>query len=423
MSYDINLSSIISHIRRSRFYSTKSGNVAMFFAIAMVPVFGAVGAAFDYSRLSNEQSHLQEALDSAALTAAIFYEIPDDERIAVANEVFKTFARNPCDEDANIYFRENFVTASSSCQLDTSFLGIIGVTKFNVEASATAGFSGQPVPVCVLALDPDAPSAIRFQGSADFLAPQCAVYANSTNTSALYSNAAVPPLANAFCVGGGYYGPFNPVPTVACPPLADPYGFQPIPYSGKKKQKNCSGTVYRSVTARIPAGIYCGGLTIEKDAHVTLDPGTYIIKDGPLQVETHSTLIGNGVTFFFTGQNSHVHLKAGAIVDITAPTSGDYAGLVFTQDKTSDPGTIPSNIQGGSTMKIVGTLHLPTHDLDFGGAGEIGTLSPSMAIIANTIVFRGNALATIKSDTNLADMPSNPLMMSTAGGGLVRLIE
>jgi Flp pilus assembly protein TadG len=51
----------------ARFAGAEHGNIAVIFAIALVPVLGFVGAAVDYSRAVQARSSLQVALDSAAL--------------------------------------------------------------------------------------------------------------------------------------------------------------------------------------------------------------------------------------------------------------------------------------------------------------------------------------------------------------------
>src|SRR5690242_5993783 len=62
----------IERIRRdaSALHSECSGNVAITFAIAAIPVFGLVGAAVDYSRANAARTAMQVALDAAALTVA-----------------------------------------------------------------------------------------------------------------------------------------------------------------------------------------------------------------------------------------------------------------------------------------------------------------------------------------------------------------
>ena len=53
--------------RIKQFHSNTTGNMAMIFAISMVPVAMAVGAAMDYSRLSKQQNKVQVAIDAATL--------------------------------------------------------------------------------------------------------------------------------------------------------------------------------------------------------------------------------------------------------------------------------------------------------------------------------------------------------------------
>jgi Flp pilus assembly protein TadG len=48
--------------------SAQSGNVMVTFALALIPIMGAVGGAVDYSRASSARAATQAALDSAAST-------------------------------------------------------------------------------------------------------------------------------------------------------------------------------------------------------------------------------------------------------------------------------------------------------------------------------------------------------------------
>ncbi|MCK1359733.1 pilus assembly protein [Bradyrhizobium sp. 199] len=51
----------------ARFVAAEQGNIAMIFAIALVPVLSFIGAAVDYSRAVQARTSMQAALDSAAL--------------------------------------------------------------------------------------------------------------------------------------------------------------------------------------------------------------------------------------------------------------------------------------------------------------------------------------------------------------------
>jgi Flp pilus assembly protein TadG len=60
---------VISRLGRelARFAGAEQGNIAVIFAIALLPILSFVGAAVDYSRAVRAQSSMQAALDSAAL--------------------------------------------------------------------------------------------------------------------------------------------------------------------------------------------------------------------------------------------------------------------------------------------------------------------------------------------------------------------
>src|SRR6516164_7591171 len=47
--------------------ASRDGNVAVMFALALLPVFAFIGAAIDYSRVNTARSAMQSALDSTAL--------------------------------------------------------------------------------------------------------------------------------------------------------------------------------------------------------------------------------------------------------------------------------------------------------------------------------------------------------------------
>ncbi len=65
----MSIASIIERFRgaASRFAVANKGNVAIIFAASIVPIFGVLGAAVDYTRVSNARASMQAALDSTAL--------------------------------------------------------------------------------------------------------------------------------------------------------------------------------------------------------------------------------------------------------------------------------------------------------------------------------------------------------------------
>ena len=61
--------SIAGRVRAAakRFAGANQGNIAVIFAVALVPILSFMGAAIDYSRANSARSSSQSALDSTAL--------------------------------------------------------------------------------------------------------------------------------------------------------------------------------------------------------------------------------------------------------------------------------------------------------------------------------------------------------------------
>lgn len=78
--------------RLFQFGSDARANVAVTFAIAALPIFGMVGAAVDYTRVSRVQTQIQSALDSASLAVAKDSRNLSDAALQVA--AAKAFAGN-----------------------------------------------------------------------------------------------------------------------------------------------------------------------------------------------------------------------------------------------------------------------------------------------------------------------------------------
>jgi Flp pilus assembly protein TadG len=82
----------------SRFRRADSGNVAVFFAIAILPMLALVGAAIDYARVNNARTALQTALDTAALMVskdAAAGTLSDDKVTEKAQAYFKALYNHP----------------------------------------------------------------------------------------------------------------------------------------------------------------------------------------------------------------------------------------------------------------------------------------------------------------------------------------
>jgi hypothetical protein len=91
-------------------------------------------------------------------------------------------------------------------------------------------------------------------------------------------------------------------------------------------------------------------------------------------------LVPNGST---TG-----NLAISSCLAITAPSTGNTAGMAIWVDKTEKSGDKDA-ISGGSLVSITGALYAPDHEVDYTGSAT--ATSNCTQIVSNTVVFSGSS--------------------------------
>lgn len=387
---------------RNNFRKDTRGNMSILFCMAMLPLMLAAGIAVDYSAGSSARSQLQAAVDAAALAGVALQTYEAGSKTEEAARIFNTHLQlidlGSEIPTPNVAVEPEKVTVSASADVRTTFLQVVGVNTVEVSTSATA-VPLERTPICLLALNPSAPSTISVTGTAELDASECAVHANSSDPAALRVQGAATASAKVFCSKGGYHGRnFEPLPRTECPTVPDPYAGLPVP-SGLACDFN-DRTFHSGAHTAVP-GVYCGGMDVGDHATVTLQPGVYVVRDGPLTMHAHSTVVGSGVTFYFYGADAVLNIRSFSTVELTAPTSGPYAGVAFAQHAPSSAG-LTSTLAGGAWIRIVGALHFPTQAIDIGGASGVDASLPYMPIVADRFILRGNGTMPVKADYKAA---------------------
>jgi hypothetical protein len=269
---------------------------------------------------------------------------------------------------------------------------------------------------CLLALNKTVDKALHVQGTADILADGCAVHSNSKSKEGLYQNGSAKATAESFCVTGDYSGApgsFSPKPRRSCPIEEDPLASKFAAALAAIDTSSCikaadNPSPVKADTALKP-GVFCGGFKIFKGT-VTMAPGVYVFRDGEFEVRAGATLKGEGVTILLAGNSSTRFInQGGANIDLSAPATGPFAGIVMAQL----PDSIPSKentITGGGLMDIDGIVYLPKQPLSIEGNGVIGDTTSQFAIMADTVSVQGTGLLTIRvtSDYQAAGLPELP---------------
>lgn len=145
----MNLATRNAHRLLTYFASDRRGNIAVIFALALVPLLSFVGAAIDYSMAARAKAKLTSALDTAVLVATAKSEITKSTSTA-QSDALNTFtgqmsALGMSSSSVNINVVDSVTTRTASgtatATVTTYFMGIIGYKTLGISASSTAAAS------------------------------------------------------------------------------------------------------------------------------------------------------------------------------------------------------------------------------------------------------------------------------------------
>jgi len=383
----------------SRFYCLKddeSGNVAVIFALALLPVVGLVGASVDYSHGNAVKASMQAAADATALNLLKSAASLNDTQLnQAATDSFNTQFQRPETQELQIsaqYSTEaRSLTVTSAGSIKTDFMGVMGFSTLKIGARAVAVLKGEGT-ACVLSLNKTASGAAVAQGSTTVNLTGCSLYDNSANASALTVGGSAKLTALSVGVVGGISGGAAITTTAGVmtgvSPIEDPYAKLAIPpYSGCDEHNFTAKT---KVT--ITPGVYCGGMKLNAGADVTLNAGVYTIDKGDLTVNGGAKMTGTGVTIIFTSSTGANYptasINGGAVISLTPPTTGPLTGVVMFGDRDMPVGT-NFDFNGGASQYIGGAIYFPKGAVTF--AGGAGTSASCTKLIADTVKFTGNS--------------------------------
>ncbi|PLX35419.1 MAG: hypothetical protein C0605_10230 [Hyphomicrobiales bacterium] len=440
---------------RRRFLANQCGNVVLTFTILSPAVILSVGAAVDFSYLSLQKSNLQQAVDAAAIAAVRELRLANTSRsniLAVAkNSVVANLNGKPGNVSVNAVTSSDPLTVTVSA---TQTVKLNFMNKFydgQISANAVAEIVGGS-PICLLGLDEAvAKPAITLQRSARITGNGCAIYSNATGSKSLVSYDSALMRADFICTSGGYTGAvsnYQPRPMTDCPNVPDPLISRAAPpignctesfkridmgikfkadfstisraikretlsESGKNTSNALTNTTSHSLLPRssftashvtLKPGVYCGGLAIGGAAEVTLEPGIYVIKNGPLFVNDYASLKGQHVGFYFTGTGSTLYFGPHTSISLTAPTSGEMAGLLFFENRNQTK-LLPYAILSDDARVLEGTIYFPRNRLFVDADSPIADQSAYTAIVARRVdLFAGPHLV-LNTNYDQTDVP------------------
>lgn len=429
------------------------GAVAVIYALSISTLIGLAGGAIDYASAVSARTNLQSAVDAGVMAGGNALKLvvsSTDSIIGLTSQTIqaeaKASAEAPVTLQVTVASDKTSVEATAEQTLKLTFGPFVGMRSMRISARAKASVVGR-MRLCMLALDPAAAGAFNLEKNAQVTAYDCALYSNSSNRTGMVGRDGALARAQTICSVGGFRDDranFTPNPQTGCPVIQDPLRDRPAPSIGNctllsevldladKATGKSKGANVVPTTVTLEPGTYCGGLHVTKDAVVTLRPGIYVMKDGPLVVDKKATLNGAGVAFYFTGNNGGLLFDKKTTVNLSAPTTGVMAGLLIAEEPSVtvpvDPALAVDTLLGDlisptppplaaskpmRTYRIIsdnartmlGTIYLPAGRLVIDSHRPVADLSAYTVVVAQQINLYEGPNLYLNADYNRSSVP------------------
>ena len=399
----------------------ESGQTLVLAALSLSLLLGFVAFSVDVGLLWRDKRILQTAADAGAVNGAA--EIPGSDWVAGAKAATALNGVTDGSNGATVTVNKpplngayagntNYVEVIASQSESTTFLRLFGLSSISVSARAVA--YNTPSQDCVITLatnptpngpGPSTPGAgiNASSGTASLNATNCGDVDNGDESGKsavdLTGGATIKAksLTTAGTVGSTDLSDItvtNPsTVTTGITPVGDPLAgtvSPPTNPGGCLANPNINSTT--TIGPSSDGTICYNSLTI-KGGTVTLKPGVYYI-NGQLSIQSganvkqSSLTPGDGVTFYITNttsandscpaspDGSGLCVAAGATLNLSAPGSGPYKGILFYQDPHD---TFTASFSGGSSGTLNGIFYLPDAGLILSG-GSGGTLNVDLVV-------------------------------------------
>ena len=416
------------------FAADRRGAVSLITALALPALIGALALGTEVSYWLVKKRNLQNAADSAVIAASIdasgAYLVQAKAVAAnyglidgVAGVILTGSNTAPCPGGGT-----NCYSVTIATTLPTYLAGIVnyvgkgtinGATGTTISATAIAKPSGTAHEYCLVALAGDGTDpGVSSSGAPKADLSGCGVMSNTGER------------CNGHDLGAAYGDAVHTddgcgaVQTSNVKPFVDPYSS----LAAKLPADPCGGVYSHGA---LPAGskwsgaktlgsvtTICGDLQLSSNVTITApSDAILIIRNGQLLLQGFGFTVasGSGLAVIFTGSNNaaYQHIPSGSgAVDITAPTTGKWAGIALYQDPALTSGIQMPNAASAPSWAISGLIYVPHADLDFrGSVGKGSTGKRCTVIVANSVTIKGTGLVLSTVECGAAGLatPTNGL--------------
>ncbi|MEG3617948.1 pilus assembly protein TadG-related protein [Magnetovibrio sp. PR-2] len=424
-----------------RFHNNTRGAVAILWGLLLPVIVGLSALGVEVGLWYGQQRDYQTAADAAVLAAAYTVseggdstdmataaqEEAENNGFAVSGNNTLTISTPPSSGSyaGNSDYIEVSMTAPSSLMFASLFLD--NDVEITVRAVAVVSASAGSGDACVLALNNSMEKSLLFSGNANMDMSGCVVASNSTDSNSIQISGSATVTAESLQTAGDYttVGAASLTtttdPTTGAAEVTDPYEDLEVPaYAGcdetEYKVKPNQNKTISPIDSSTPY-VLCDGLDVK--GTLTLDPGIYVIDGGTFNVNSTASLSGSDVTLILTSSSGSDHAKytmnGGASIDLSAPSSGDYAGVLMYRDR--DASDEDNTMNGNSSAVFNGALYFPSSTMKFAGNSDAGG-SACTQLIADNVQITGST-----SITSSGCEAAGATLATLSGSSSINLVE
>nr|WP_111298502.1 pilus assembly protein TadG-related protein [Paracoccus saliphilus] len=407
----------------SEVFRDRGGATAIIVALAMPVVAGGMGLGAEVGYHFLLQRNMQHAADMAAHAGAIRLRAGDEKASVQAAARHAAIQSGFVGAEEDIDPRTPpqsgaYKGSASSVEVVLKmaqpryFSSVFVKEPVEMSARAVANVMPSSSRACVLALAPTAARAITVSGSTSVSIENCDIVSNSNatdaffmqNSSAKLTVGCVRTVGGAVTDGGLIMRNCSAAEQMA-PMVRDPYADAVEPaiegtcISASKKASTTFEPDFVH-SSGIPALRICGGLDIKN--HVSFAPGLYIIDGGEFNLNANgdvaidaASMSGDGVTFYLAG-DATLSLSGNGSLNIRAPSTGPYAGILFFGSRSQSG--LTHQVLGNSGSITQGAIYVPSSAVRFTGNSTMS--NGCTQIIGYTVEFTGNSTLRSNCQTN-----------------------
>lgn len=365
----------------------KAGNFALASAVVFPVIILLTGGVVEVTGALHERQAIQHSLDSGVL-AATRHKVPADQELTVQQFLAGNYFSQPNAVDA--VQRKLDVGSDASGHLTAHFTGEynlapfrkLGLPPFQLSVTSTAAVAVDGVSPCLMVLA-NTGQALLQNSQSRLTGKDCEVDVKSVQNPAYVTNSKAEMKVGHYCVEGTRFinnGGITSILELNCRTPADPYRDK-LPVPTVSATCKTSGPL-QGTKITIQPGVHCD-TTFNGNPEITFAAGLHIIK-GTMTINSGARISGTGVTFYFPDVNSKIQFNGTVKLEISAPTSGAYQGLLLYENPTYSASKTSLVFNSFDGEALEGIVYLPNRDVTYNSRSNC---SNKVSMVVNTLII------------------------------------